>query len=151
MRRTVLCLLTPLLLIGGLLVTSVAAQAGPSPDKTEKKIIERHNKARSANQVKRTLRANKCLDRFAEAQARRQARQSTMSHQNLKPIMKRCKLRLVGENVASHYPNAGKVHRAWMRSPGHRANILGKKYNRIGVGMAMKDGVPYYAVVFGKR
>jgi uncharacterized protein YkwD len=38
------------------------------------------------------------------------------------------------ENIAAGYATAGDVMRAWMRSEGHRANILNCDYNRLGVG-----------------
>ena len=152
MHRLALFLLTSLLVVGGLFLVSTGAQAGSSLNGTEKQIVKLHNKARAAHDVNRTLKPNPCLDMFAEKQARRQARKGRMYHQDLSPILTKCGVSAVGENVAYNYRTARQVHRAWMRSPGHRANILRKKFNRIGVGMALsKNGEPYYAVVFGTR
>ncbi len=41
-----------------------------------------------------------------------------------------------GENIAKGQQTAASVMRAWMNSPGHRANILNCKYRNIGVGLA---------------
>ena len=152
MRSALFALLAALLLVGGLPATTPVAQAGPALERTEKRIIKLHNKARAAKGIKRTLKANNCLDGFAERQARRQARKTKLYHQDLSPIIRACGRSIVGENVAYGYPTAGKVHRAWMSSKGHRANILKRKFNKIGVGMALsKKGVPYYVAVFGRR
>lgn len=43
--------------------------------------------------------------------------------------------RTAGENIAYGYSSAQTVVDAWMASPGHKANILGQGYTRIGVGV----------------
>ena len=67
----------------------------------------------------------------------------------------------LGENIAyasGHLATAAQIHRAWMRSPGHRANILRRQFREIGIGIAL--GVPVdargqdgatYAADFGVR
>ncbi len=42
--------------------------------------------------------------------------------------------RTAGENIAYGYRTPEAVVDGWMNSPGHRANILGEKYKRIGIG-----------------
>lgn len=39
-----------------------------------------------------------------------------------------------GENIAAGYDSPQRVFAAWMKSDGHRANILNCKFNRIGIG-----------------
>ena len=98
------------------------------------------------------LRYGKCVQRFAAKQARRMANQDRMFHQDLGPVMNRCNLNGAGENVASGYPTGRKVVRAWMRSDGHRANILEPSYRILGMAMRRSDnGTPYAAQVFGRR
>jgi uncharacterized protein YkwD len=43
---------------------------------------------------------------------------------------------LVGENIAEGQRDANAVMRAWLNSPGHRANILNCRFRNIGVGLA---------------
>jgi uncharacterized protein YkwD len=43
---------------------------------------------------------------------------------------------MAGENIAKGQQTPASVMRAWMNSPGHRANILNCKYRNIGVGLA---------------
>jgi uncharacterized protein YkwD len=98
------------------------------------------------------LRQGRCVQRFARRQARRMANQERMFHQDLGPVMRQCNLSSVGENVAYGYPTGRRVVRAWMRSPGHRANILTKSYRLLGLAMRRSDnGTPYAVQVFGRR
>jgi hypothetical protein len=41
-----------------------------------------------------------------------------------------------GENLAVHFTDSEDVVKAWMKSPGHRANIMNAKYTEIGIGTA---------------
>ena len=48
--------------------------------------------------------------------------------------------RTVGENLAVGYRSARAIVDGWMRSPGHRANILSRDYHDVGI--ARRDGSP---------
>ena len=97
------------------------------------------------------LKGAKCLDKFAERQAAKMADERRMYHQQLGPILKACNLSTVGENVAYGYSNGKAAVSAWMKSPGHKANILNTDYRLIAVGAAQdKDGRWYVAQVFGR-
>jgi uncharacterized protein YkwD len=57
---------------------------------------------------------------------------------------------IVGENIAFGSGSLGQpaaIMRAWMESPGHRANILQKRYREIGIGVAR--GLPVRGVSGG--
>ncbi|GIF06045.1 CAP domain-containing protein [Actinoplanes siamensis] len=57
-----------------------------------------------------------------------------------------------GENIAWGYPTAAEVMKAWMASPGHRANILNCGAKSIGAAIVYaSDGTPYYTQAFGWR
>jgi spore coat assembly protein SafA/uncharacterized protein, YkwD family len=49
-----------------------------------------------------------------------------------------------GENIAYGQRSPEEVMNAWMNSPGHRANILSRTYNQIGVGVAKSSNGTYY-------
>lgn len=116
-----------------------------------KKVYAQHVKTRKVH-GKRALKKNSCLQAYARAQAKRQATKHKMYHQNLRPALHRCEMKMVGENVAYGFTNAAKVQRAWLNSPPHRKNMLNGKFNRIGVGVyKSKTGTFYYAVVFGQK
>jgi uncharacterized protein YkwD len=53
------------------------------------------------------------------------------------------------ENIAKGYATAAAVVEGWMKSPGHRANILNCDLRAIGVGMAGGSGGPYWTQNFG--
>jgi uncharacterized protein YkwD len=54
------------------------------------------------------------------------------------------------ENIAWGYRSGKDVVSAWMKSPGHRANILNCKSKTVGVGAVFSDGgAPYYTQDFG--
>lgn len=94
-----------------------------------------------------------CVQRFAVRQARRMARQERMYHQDLGPILRQCGLSTVGENVAYGYPTGRSVvDDGWMRSEGHRENILNPRFRLLGIGARKSDDGQWYAAqVFGRR
>ena len=54
------------------------------------------------------------------------------------------------ENVAYGYRTAAQVVNGWMKSPGHRTNILNCKSKTVGVGAVYSaNGTPYYTQDFG--
>lgn len=54
-----------------------------------------------------------------------------------------------GENIAMGQKDAEEVMTAWMNSDGHRANILGENFTKIGVGVHKgADGRLYWAQMF---
>lgn len=100
----------------------------------------------------RTLRKNACLTRFAVRQAKRMAAKRQIFHQNLRPVLKRCGMRRVGENVAFGFRTGRSVVRdGWMNSQGHRANILERRYRLMGIGARKAGGAWYVAQVFGTK
>ncbi len=46
---------------------------------------------------------------------------------------------IAGENLAVNFTEAENVETAWMNSPGHRANILNKDFQEIGIGISEGD------------
>ncbi|RZU54064.1 uncharacterized protein YkwD [Krasilnikovia cinnamomea] len=58
----------------------------------------------------------------------------------------------MSENVAYGYPTASQTMKAWMASPGHRANILDCRAKAFAVGVyRATNGTPYYTQEFGWR
>ncbi|MGB0100879.1 MAG: CAP domain-containing protein [Nocardioides sp.] len=98
------------------------------------------------------FRKQKCVQRFAVKQARKMARQERMFHQDLSPILRRCGLDRVGENVAYGFRSGPSAVTAWMHSTGHRRNILNRGFRLLGVGARKSDdGIWYAAQVFGRK
>ena len=56
--------------------------------------------------------------------------------------------RYAGENIAYGQRTPDEVMTAWMNSSGHRANILNKNVEYIGIGVAKRGGVYYWSQFF---
>ncbi|CAM5741208.1 hypothetical protein SALBM311S_12029 [Streptomyces alboniger] len=56
---------------------------------------------------------------------------------------------LGGENIARGQANAAAVMKAWMNSPGHKANILNCDFKTLGVGVHFGSGGPWWTQDFG--
>ena len=106
------------------------------------------------------LRANLRLMRAAQLQAEQMARARHMAHELPGARYPRMIDRMAatdyrwytaGENVAFGQANAAKVVDSWMRSRGHRANILNDNFTEMGAGYAVdQTGRPYYVQVFAR-
>jgi len=53
-----------------------------------------------------------------------------------------------GENVGVTSGTVRDVHKAFMHSPGHRANILNRSFRRVAIGAVRRDGLLYVTVFF---
>jgi uncharacterized protein YkwD len=53
-----------------------------------------------------------------------------------------------GENIAQGYDTPQDVMDAWMASPGHRENILRPQFGRLGVGVRLSPGGPWWVQNF---
>lgn len=146
------------LLAASLLIAAVAVAGGPVATaeaahghKYEQSAARHTNHERDKRGLVK-LKWNRCLDKYAEAQAKRMAKRQSLQHQALGPILDRCNLRSAGENIAVGYPGGKSVTKAWMRSPDHRENILRKVYRNYGLG-AYKDshGQWWVSHVFGRK
>jgi hypothetical protein len=123
--------------------------AGSAADRFESDVVAATN-AERAKEGLTALSSQACVDSYAEAQAQRMADQGTMFHQELRPVLDACGLRMVGENVAEGYASGKAVTAGWMASPGHRANIMKPEYRLLGVGAAQSSSGRWYsAQVFG--
>ncbi|MBO5303933.1 MAG: leucine-rich repeat protein [Lachnospiraceae bacterium] len=56
-----------------------------------------------------------------------------------------------GENIAVGQHDAAMVMDDWMHSPGHKANILNKRWNTIGIGCVEMNGIKYWVQCFGEE
>jgi len=83
----------------------------------------------------RPLTVQSCLDRRAEQWAYRLAARNKFSHQDLGSVLRDCNLNGVSENLALGYKTSRSTIRAWMRSSGHRANLLQSRNRKMGVGI----------------
>lgn len=132
------------LLLAPLAVPTPAGAA--TPEQTYANQAVRATNAVRANHDRGAVKKNACLRKAAAQQARKMAAQQRLFHQDLGPLLQRCGLSAVGENVAVGYPTGRAVVRqGWMKSPGHRANILNGQFNRVGIAARRADNGQWYA------
>ena len=126
-----------------------------SSGSVEEAVITRTNAERKVAGL-RPLVSSPQLDEVARRHAANMARRDQMKHDldghspadRVKAVG--FEFRAVGENIASKQPTPTAAVDAWMKSPGHRRNLLGEEYTHLGVGMAVNaDGEPYWVQVFG--
>ncbi len=130
---------------------------------SEKQLAALHNQARAAAGLK-ALRVDAALTSIARSRSKDMIVRDYFSHDipgagNVFGIMKDkgyC-FRSAGENIGYNYdsPDAAAtaaIQSAFMGSSGHRANILGKDYDSVGVGAYQgADGKKMWTVVFADK
>jgi len=112
--------------------------AGPQhdcPPSALAAVVARVNQARQRAHL-RPLVSDTRLARAAHARASAMAASNRLSHAGWERTMRDqdAVAAAMGENVAYNYPSADAVVDGWLRSPGHRANILARTFRRVGVG-----------------
>jgi uncharacterized protein YkwD len=141
-------------LAGGVPLEQAAAAAGPdraSVPQLERALLVEMNRVRLARN-RRALRPLATLRRPARAQSRFLLRTGELSHDSSdgSPFWSRLvaagfpRNRLMGENLAMMSgcsPAAARRTVAmWMRSPGHRTNLLNPRFRWVGPGVAIGSG-----------
>ena len=156
-RRLVLIALVPAALIGVVAVANPAQAAAPTVAQLQNDIVAATNVQRVKLGCAR-LRVDAKLGYAARGHSAFQARTNTMSHTGSSRstfAVRASRAGYVGalaENVAYGYRSGGQVVAAWMKSPGHRANIANCRAKAVGVGAYYAaNGTPYYTQDFGTR
>jgi hypothetical protein len=148
MRSPVLLALT---LAAALVITTQGPAGAASSARRESDVVKHTNAERTQRDL-RKLSASACLDRYAEAHARRQAKARKVSRPPLSTVRRTCRLSTVGVRVASGRSSGRSVVKGWMRSSKHRKYLLRSGYRVVGVGAAKAgNGRWYYAMVLGTR
>ena len=100
------------------------------------------------------LRADPALTRAAQRHACDMARRGVMTHNGSGGTRPSDRVRaegfswrFVAENVAYGHPGPQHVTQGWVNSPGHRRNMLDRRAQRVGVAVAMRGNVPFWAMV----
>lgn len=115
----------------------------------------------SANRERRAqglspLKWDNALASAAQRHAAVMAKQGTLSHQfpgesSLPGRAAQCGVRFIwlAENVAEG-PTAALIHTEWVKSPHHRANLLDRDMDSIGIAVAARDGQLFAVEDFSK-
>jgi uncharacterized protein YkwD len=132
--------------------------SGRDPHSAARDIVERANALRAAQGLS-SLQVNSELTRASDAYALDLARGGTYSHtgDDGSTLDERAEAAgydgwaLLAENLAAGEgaPDATAVIAGWMRSDGHRQNLLSSRVDEIGVSCAASDGRYWCVAVFG--
>jgi uncharacterized protein YkwD len=82
------------------------------------------------------LREDPALQAGAQARAEMLCANRQFSHDGYESAFRGLSYRMKGENLAMGHSDARSVHAQLMASPGHRANILRREFDAVGVGSA---------------
>ena len=87
---------------------------------------------------------------YAQKWSNKMAVQNRLYHSSMKDIMA-LGFSGVAENIAYGQRSPEEVMKSWLKSPGHRSNILNSKFTEIGCGMSISgNGKLYWCVCFAK-
>lgn len=134
--------------VAALLLTGVAA-AGPS--QREASLLAAVNGVRKAHDL-RPLAVDPRLMRVARSHSATMLRRDVLTHGDFGSRMRRSGARgpRFGENLAwgsGRYGTARSIVQSWLRSPGHRANLLRPGFRRIGIGARVGTFAGYRGAV----
>jgi len=122
----------------------------------EERVVTLVNREREEAGCKREVRMDDRLRDAARAHSRDMATRGFFSHTGSDGSSPEERMREAGygrplsENLARGPDSAEDVVRAWMRSSEHRRNIVDCDARGIGVGLAVRNGTPYWTQVFGR-
>lgn len=103
-----------------------------------------HNKERGQRNIPQLM-LDDNLEKFAQKHAEWMASRGSLQHSSLN-----LSYRYRGENIAYNQKTEETVTKDWMKSSGHRQNILNRKFTHVGFGCAKtENGNPYWCAVFG--
>jgi Na+-transporting methylmalonyl-CoA/oxaloacetate decarboxylase gamma subunit len=147
MFRSAKALAALVLVLAVLFTTFAGALADKSSD-----VLDLVNSERKAAGLK-TVKLNDDLNRVAELRAAEIAEKWSHTRPNGEAwktafAEEGVSASYRGENLAKGQYSADKVVDDWMDSEGHRANILNKKFTKMGVASVVIDGVTYWVQVF---
>jgi uncharacterized protein YkwD len=144
---TVVGLAAPATLGTGQSAGHAAAAYRSAPAIYEDRVVYWTNVKRKRHGL-RPLRKRTCPDTYAERWSRHLASVGSFYHQDIRRLFNCHRVNVSGENLARGSIRPRRVVNLWMRSPGHRANILNRRFTHIGVGSvySVRDSGRLYTV-----
>ena len=126
----------------GSVKVSGAPLSAPAQSSSVEQVVEEMNRERASYGLQ-PLRLNRQLSQAADDRIRDMFTQRYFDHvapDGTQPFVwvtrRGYRYRTVGENLAVGYRSADHVVDGWMNSPGHRANILGRSFDEVGISIA---------------
>lgn len=129
------------------LLSFAPGRAEAAMSTSEKQMVSMISQARAAA-GRAPLRLSSVLSRLARKHSATMAAKDRLYHNPyLGKWLAPYDWRIAGENVG-HGGSLTSLHKAFMASPGHRANNLSKAYKKVGVGVVVKSNRIWITVVF---
>jgi uncharacterized protein YkwD len=127
-------------------------------DEFEGRLLARSNTRRAARGC-RPLRLNSALLLASRRHSSLMSDQGNLSHRlagepDLGDRLTQAgytRWRLLAENLAWGQATPGAVFRAWVHSPGHRANLDNCRLRDVGFGVVIRNGRPWVTADYGRR
>lgn len=121
--------------------------------KERERVVQLCNEARKQNNIQNSLTLDAKLSEAAQKRAEELIKLFSHTRPNstaFSTVLKEYSIsyKTAGENIANGQFDADDVMKSWLNSPGHRANILQKKFGKIGVGVFEYNGRLYWVQVF---
>lgn len=112
-------------------------------------LLDLHNKQRKYKNLK-DLFLDEKLCEYAQKHAEKMAHKKYLYHSSMSNLIEvDDNSSIVGENIAWAQEDEVSVVDDWMNSSGHKSNILGKKFKKVGFGSAEDlEGNTYWCAVF---
>ncbi|HVL65171.1 MAG TPA: CAP domain-containing protein [Actinomycetota bacterium] len=146
-------------LFAGVLMAPLLAAVAPSSgaqascwswSDSEKRLARLHNRERGSRGI-RKLRLDPELSKVARVHSREMDSDDKLYHTPSDVLAARVtNWRKLGENVGRG-PNVARLHRMFMRSKSHRANILKSGFRHFGVGVRQDGDQVWVTVIFSSR
>ena len=136
-----------LVLVVAVLVAGMSSPAHADDVPRRDRLLQILNKARR-NHGLPVFRLKIALSHTAWEHSRRMARRGDCFHTaNLYDAVRSYRPSTWGENVGAA-GTVGRVKRLWLRSEGHRANVLNPRFRRIGIGVVRARGLVWVTAIF---
>lgn len=110
-------------------------------------LLKLHNKQRELK-GRIGLQIDPYLCQYAQNHSEWMAKKNNLKHSDISALMG--KYSTAGENIAWNQKTEIEVVDSWMKSPGHRDNIMNRSFTKVGFGVAYNShGEPYWCTCFG--
>jgi uncharacterized protein YkwD len=136
-------------LLGGTMATSAQAGTTGRRDRERQELLQATNASRTYRDLRRVDLQSR-LSQLARKHSKRMADAGTIFHTGNPAgyYLKGRSWTWWGENVGMTSGTVRDVHKAFMHSDGHRANILNRVFRKVAIGTVRRDGILYVTVFF---
>ena len=135
----------------GMFVTTAQSGTCWHHRRPERAMARKMNKARRRHGLP-PIQLDRHLSRVSRKHTTSMARNSRLFHTSTRVLSRRVTRWVsLGENVGRTPRGVRSLHRSFMRSSGHRANILNSAFTYVGVGSVKKGGQLWMTLTFESR